>query len=150
MRCIDASDTALIENNGVAPDWGLQPILEWLPLFSIRAVLPVSPQRFSLTLSVKGPLKWSSTISLNTLSLKTEKRLKMWPSKQKQVTRYLSWAIQEKVPANRLRGNFESCLKFQKLVETINFVGWYEFSLHWFDSVITFMTLLCERSFSGN
>ena len=99
--------------------WGCNLFYNDSIVFNQNSIASVATA-LSLTLSVKGPLKWSSTIYLNTLSLKTEKRLKVWQSKQKQVTRDLSWAIQEKVPANGFRGNFESCLKFQKLVETIN------------------------------
>ena len=48
--CNDASDTVLIESNGVTPDWSCNPFLV-TPLSSMRTV-----QLLTLTLGINGPL----------------------------------------------------------------------------------------------
>ena len=53
QRCDDASDTGLIENNGVTPEWGCNLNLQWLNCFQSEQYYAIAV----LTLNVNGILK---------------------------------------------------------------------------------------------
>ena len=56
QRCDDASDTVLMENNGVAPEWGCnQSLRDITVLCNCRVVAMLM-----LTLGVNGPLEFES------------------------------------------------------------------------------------------